>query len=90
MLAAAGRQSSNLGSFTTDAAGELDVLWHDSHTLGVDGTKVGVFEKTDKVSFAGFLESHDGGALETEIGLEVLGDLTDKTLEGKLPQEELC
>jgi len=25
-------------AFTTDAAGELDVLWHDDHTLGVAGS----------------------------------------------------
>ena len=79
----------NLSTFTTDAAGELDVLWHDGHTLGVDGAKVGIFEETDEVSFAGFLESHDGGALETKISLEVLSDLTDQTLEGEFPQEEL-
>jgi histone H3 len=78
-----------LGSLTTDAAGELDVLGHDGDTLGVDSAKVGVLEESDEVSLAGLLESHDGGALETEVGLEVLGDLTDETLEGEFPQEEL-
>jgi hypothetical protein len=29
------------------------------------------------------LKSANGGRLESEIGLEVLGDFTDKTLEGK-------
>ena len=55
----------------------------------MDGAKVGVLEESDEVSLAGLLESHDGGALESEVGLEVLGDLTDKSLEGELPQEEL-
>jgi hypothetical protein len=80
-----------LGSvaLTTDAAGELDVLWHDGHTLGVDGAKVGVFEEADQVSFSGFLESEDSGALETEVVLELRSDFTDESLEGELADEEL-
>jgi len=35
-----------LSTLTTDAAGQLDILWHDSHTLGVDGAQVGVLEQT--------------------------------------------
>ena len=37
-----------------------------------------------------FRSGHDGGALESEVGLEVLGDLTDQTLEGQLADEKLC
>ena len=55
----------------------------------MDGAQVGVFEETDEVSLRGLLKSHDGGALETEIGLEVLSDLTDETLEGQLADQEL-
>src|SRR5699024_3971571 len=77
-----------LSTFSTDTSGELDVFRHDSDTLRVDGTQVGIFEETDQVSLAGFLESHDGGTLETEIGLEVLGDFSDQTLEGKLADEQ--
>lgn len=29
-----------------DPTGKLDVLWHDGHTLGVDGAQVGVFKQT--------------------------------------------
>ena len=49
-----------LGTFTTDAAGQLDVLWHDGDTLGVDGAKVGILEETDEVSLRSLLEGHDG------------------------------
>jgi hypothetical protein len=77
------------GALTTDAAGELDVLWHDGHTLGVDGAKVGVFEEADQVSFSGFLKSEDSGALETEVVLELRSDFTDESLEGELADEEL-
>ena len=79
----------SLSSLSTDTAGQLDVLGHDGHTLGVDGAQVGVFEESDEVSLAGFLEGHDGRALETQVGLEVLGDLTDQTLEWQLADQEL-
>ena len=70
-----------LSTFTTDAAGELDILGHDGDTLGVDGAQVGVLEQSNQVSLASLLQGHDGRALESEIGLEVLGDFTYKTLE---------
>ena len=78
-----------LSTFATDSAGQLDVLWHDGHTLGMDGAKVGVFKETNQVSLRGFLQGHDSRGLETEVSLEVLGNLTDQTLEGQLPDEEL-
>ena len=78
-----------LSSLATDTAGKLDVLGHDGHTLGVDGAQVGVLEETDQVSFAGFLQSHDGGRLEAQIGLEVLGDFANQALERQLADEKL-
>merc|ERR1712213_130370 len=78
-----------LGTFTTDTPGQLDVLGHDGDTLGVDGAQVGIFEKTNQVSLRGFLESHDGRRLETQVSLEVLGDFSDQTLEGQLADQEL-
>ena len=80
---------SYLSTLTTDTAGKLDVLWHDGDTLGVDGAQVGVLEKANEVSLASLLEGHDSGALETKVSLEVLGNLTDKALEGQLADEEL-
>ncbi len=67
----------DLGPLTTDTASQLDVLWHDGHTLGMDGTQVGVFKETYKVSLGSLLQGHDSGALEAKVSLEVLGDLTD-------------
>ena len=55
----------------------------------MDGAEVGVLEEGDEVGLDGLLEGANGGALEAEIGLEVLSDLTDKTLEGQLADEEL-
>ena len=79
----------NLSTLSTDAAGQLDVLGHDGDTLGVDGAQVGVLEQTDEVSLAGLLESHDSRGLESQVSLEVLGDLSHQTLEGQLADEEL-
>ena len=81
--------TANLSTLSADAASKLDVLGHDGHPLGVDGAQVGVLEEADQVSLRGFLKGHDGGGLEAQVGLEVLGDLTNETLEGQLPDEEL-
>jgi hypothetical protein len=83
------KSTKDLSTLTTDAAGKLDVLWHDGDTLGVDGAQVGVLKQADEVSLGGFLESQDSGALETEIGLEVLSNLTDQALEWELADQEL-
>jgi histone H3 len=84
-----GRKGSRLRALATDAAGKLDVLGHDGHTLGVDGREVGVLEQADEVGLGGLLEGQDGGALEAEVRLEVLGDLTDQALEGQLADQQL-
>lgn len=67
----------------------MDILGLDGNTLGVDGAQVGVLEEGDEVGLDGLLEGADGGRLEAEIGLEVLGDLTNETLEGELADQEL-
>ena len=82
-------RKNRLGTFSTDAASQLDVLGHDGHTLGVDGAQVGVFEKSYQIGFAGLLQSHDSRALEAKIGLEILGDFTYQTLEWQLADEKL-
>ena len=78
-----------LRTFTTDTTGQLDVLWHDCHTLGVNGTQVGIFKESNQVGLGGFLKGQDGRTLESKIGLEILGDLTDKTLEWQLADEKV-
>ena len=46
----------------------------------MDGAQVGVLKEGDEVRLDGLLESTDGGGLEAEIGLEVLGNLTNLCL----------
>ena len=55
----------------------------------MDGAEIRVLEEADEVGLAGLLEGPDGGRLEPEVGLEVLGDLSDKALEGQLADEKL-
>ena len=83
------RVSRNLSTFATNTTNKLDVFGHDGDSLGVDGTQVGVFEKTHQVSLASLLQSHDGRALETQVGLEILGDFSDQTLEWQLADQKL-
>jgi len=78
----------HLGPLSSDSSCQLDVLWHDSDTLGVDGAQVGVFKQADEVGFTGLLQGTDSRRLETEIGLEVLGNFTNQTLERKLTDEQ--
>jgi hypothetical protein len=79
----------SLGALPADAAGELDVAGHDGDALGVDGAQVRVLEEADEVGLRGLLERQDGGALEAEVGLELLGNLADEALEGELADEQL-
>ena len=57
--------------------------------LGVDSTQVCIFKEGNKVGLNGFLESTDGRGLEAKVGLEILGDLSDKTLEWEFSDQEL-
>ena len=78
-----------LRALAADAAGQLHVLGHDGDALGVDGAQVGVLEQAHQVGLAGLLQRQDGGALEAQVGLEVLGDLADQALEGQLADQQL-
>ena len=67
----------------------MNVPGHDGYTFSMKRTQVSVFEQFNQVRLAGLLKSDDGSILESQIRFEVLGDLTDQTLEGQLPQEKL-
>ena len=74
----------------SDPPCQLDVLGHDSNPLGMDGAEVGVLKESDQVGLAGLLKGHHSRTLEPQISLEVLSNLTDKPLEWKLADEQLC
>ena len=79
----------SLGPFSSDSPSQLDILWHDGHTLGVDGAQVGVLEQADKVGLRCFLQGKNGRALEAQVRFEVLGDLTHQTLEREFADEQI-
>ena len=79
----------NLSTLATNSASELYVFWHDGDSLGVNGAQVRIFEQADEIGLAGLLQGHHGGALEAQIGLEVLSDLADETLERQLANQQL-
>ena len=54
----------------------------------MDGAEVGVFEETNEVSLSSLLEGEDGGGLESEVVLELRGNLSNESLEGELSDEE--
>ena len=62
----------SLSALATDAAGQLDVLGHDGHALGVDGSQVGVLEQAHQVGLSSLLQGQHGAALEAQVRLEVL------------------
>jgi len=78
-----------LGTLATDPPCQLDVLGHNGHSLGVDGAQVGVLEQTHQVGLRCFLKGANGRALESQVGLEVLSDLTNQTLEWQLADQQL-
>ena len=54
----------------------------------MDGTQVSVLEQTNKIGFRCFLETQYGHRLESQVCLEILGDLPHQSLEGQLTNEE--
>ena len=67
----------------------MDISGHDGNSLGVDGTKIGVLEKTNQIGFRSLLESKDSRALESEFLVEVTSDLSDESLERKLSEKKI-
>ena len=78
----------HLSSLSSDSACQLDVFGHDGDPLGMDGAEIGVFEEADQVCFGGFLKSSNCCALESQVGLEILSDFSNQSLEGQLSDEQ--
>ena len=84
-----GTEVGNLSSLSTDPPGQLDVLGHDGNPFGMDSAEVGVLEEPNKICFTSLLKSHNSGALEAQISLEVLSNLTNQPLERQLADQQL-
>ncbi|GLU14969.1 hypothetical protein SLE2022_315020 [Rubroshorea leprosula] len=59
------------------------------NSLNVNGTEIGILKEPHEIRLGSLLESNDCTALEPEIGLEILSDLSHKALERKLSDQEL-
>ena len=75
---------------SSDSSGQLDILWHDGNSPGVNGTQIGVIEQPNKVSLCCFLETQYCRRLEPQVCLVVLGDLPHQPLERQLSDEQCC
>ena len=74
---------------TINIPSKLNILGHDGNTLGVNGAQVGILKQANKVSFGSFLKSKDGRSLEAQVVFEILGNLTNQTLEGELANQKI-
>jgi len=55
----------------------------------MNGAKVSILKQRHEIRLNGLLKGTDGGRLEAKVRLEVLGNLTDKTLEWELSDQKL-
>ncbi|CAL8998564.1 unnamed protein product [Prunus brigantina] len=78
-----------LSPLPSNSTSKLDVLGHNGDPLGMNGAEVGVLKETYQVGLRRLLQRRHGAALEPEIGLEVLSNLSHKPLERKLADQEL-
>ena len=62
---------------------------HVGKTLGGVVEKVGIFEETEAVGLSRRLKGKDGRSLATQVGREVLCNITDGTLERKLADQQI-
>ncbi len=67
---------------SSDASSELHVLPHESHSVGVDGAEVAVFEETSEIALRGLLKSVKTLRREADIRIGGAGYLSDESLEG--------
>ena len=79
---------------TPDASSKLDILLHDGHALGMDGTEIGVLEKMDQERLGGFLEGQDRMRLPAQLGADfggekIQGNLADQSREWQLSNEQV-
>ncbi|KAL4591437.1 hypothetical protein LXL04_004402 [Taraxacum kok-saghyz] len=79
----------SLSPLTTNPTSELHILRHDGDPFSMNRAQICVLEESNKVSFGSLLKGSHGGALESQIGLEILSDFPHKPLERKFPDQKL-
>jgi 2-keto-3-deoxy-galactonokinase len=76
-------------ALSTNATGQLKILWLQRSTTGVNSAQVAILEQADQIRLSGLLKSRNSRGLEAQIGFEILTDFSHKTLEGHAANEEL-
>src|SRR5688572_26398489 len=76
-------------ALTSDSSSKLNIFGHDGDTFAMDGAQVRVLEQRHQVGLGRFLQSQYGRALESQIRLEILSDLTDQALEWQSTDQQL-
>lgn len=74
---------------STNLAGKLDILGENGHTLGMNSTQVAVRKQFNEVRLGRLLQCGNGRRLESKVRLDVLRQLTNKTLEGETTDQKL-
>ncbi len=54
----------------------------------MDGTKISILKQPNKVGLGSFLEGKYGGALKSQLGLEILSYLSDESLKREFTDKE--
>ena len=68
---------------------QLEVLGHDSHSLGMDSAEVSVLKQRNQISFSSFLEGKNCLALEPDFLFELGCDFSHQSLEGELSDQQV-
>lgn len=76
-------------SVASDSFRQLKILRHDGNSLSMNGTKVGILEKGDKVSLSSFLQSEYSLTLESNFLFPLLSNLTDHPLEWQFSDQKI-
>jgi hypothetical protein len=76
-------------AFAADAPSQVHVARKDRGPLAMYRAQFHVLEQPHEVRFGGLLKRRDGGRLEPQVLLVILGQLAHKTLEWKFPKQQL-
>ena len=82
------RARNRLGALSPNTSGQLDILWHDRDTFGVNGAQVSVFKKTEEICLCRLLQCQDCPTGKVEPAFKVLGNLPYQSLKGKPPYQK--
>ncbi len=78
-----------LSYLITNTATEANILGHDGDALGMNRTKIGIFECSDEIGLSRFLYGHERTDSKARIRLEILSDFSNETPKRLLVHEKV-